>query len=96
MAFASRISSARWAGLSLTGSAPGLALLAAACACSGAAVALPDCTAVAISAATPARATAAARRWVVWGVRLWDVLVLNADSFCVDRGSRGLGRPGGW
>ncbi|GAA5212286.1 hypothetical protein GCM10023323_47590 [Streptomyces thinghirensis] len=59
---------------------------------------------MAISAATPARATAAARRWVVrdavWEVRLWGVLLLNTDSFCVAagraaRGDRPAGGPAG-
>lgn len=68
-------------------------------------MAAPDWTAVAISAATPARATAAARRWVVrregvWEVRLWGVLLLNTDSFCVAAGraareDRTAGGPAG-
>ncbi|GAA2557137.1 hypothetical protein GCM10010398_51450 [Streptomyces fimbriatus] len=63
-------------------------------------MALPDCTAVATRAATPARATAAARRCVVRGVRLWEDLLLNTDSFCAAadhaaRGDRSAGGPAG-
>ncbi|CAM5707809.1 hypothetical protein SALBM217S_08394 [Streptomyces griseoloalbus] len=90
-----RISAARWAGVSVTDSEADAAEPAVRGAVPGAAVAAPDCTAVAISAATPARATAATRRCVVRGVRLWDVLLLNADSFCGAAGLRGLGRPAG-
>ncbi|CAM5282608.1 hypothetical protein SALBM311S_03993 [Streptomyces alboniger] len=92
-ASALRISSARWAGVSFTDSAPGMTLPAAEGARSGAAVAAPDWTAAAIRAETPTRATAAALRraeWgmvseVVWEVRLCEEL-LNTDSFCTAAG----------
>src|SRR5690606_38603462 len=96
VALASRISSARWAGVSATDSEPGFAALSAAGTCSGAAVAVPAWTAVATRAATPARATAAVLR----GVRLWEDLLLNTDSFCAAagraaRGDRPAGGPAG-
>ncbi|GGN13937.1 hypothetical protein GCM10011578_041420 [Streptomyces fuscichromogenes] len=63
----------------------------------GAALAAPDWTAAAIRAVTPARATAAVRRYVLWGVRLREELLLNTDSFCVAAGRTARGDPdGGW
>src|SRR6476619_3826180 len=92
-ASASRISSVRCEGESARAAWAGLPLAAASGAFSGAAVAAPDCTAAAMSADTPTRATAAARRGVVWGVRLREGLLLNTDSFCAAAGHAARGDP---
>ncbi len=89
-----RISSVRCEGESLSAMWAGSALPA--CGFAGVADAAPDWTAAAIRAATPARATVAVRRRVVWEVRLREVL-LNTDSFCVTAGRAARGdRTVGW
>src|SRR5690348_8757607 len=80
-ASASRSSSARCEGESLTAAWAGLPLAEA---WAGAAEAAPVWTAAASRAVTPAMAR-------VWEVRLREELLLNTDSFCVaaDRATRG-------
>ncbi|GHG77501.1 hypothetical protein GCM10018980_75840 [Streptomyces capoamus] len=60
-------------------------------------MAVPDWTAAAIRAATPARATVAVLGCEVWEVRPREEMLLNTDSFCMTAGRAARGdRTVGW